>query len=654
MPRLDDKTAHFLFTVLFGLLCYFSIGWISLYIGNFKIFVPLDVYFLPSFLVMAFSFYKIVRKEKSFSPLPHLEKNEWIAVVFVITTFFITRFLKMDEMRIWLDEYTQFLYGIQSNGESLLKWSFYEQQPPLDYMLSGFAKTLFGKTPTALKFHVFLFSFLFYLILPFCFRLFTSEIWPRYSVVLLLLLCRPLMVYSMEARPLMLSTFFSLTSLTLLLHNLNSPSRSSYFAALFSCLLYTTTTGLQPQTFLLILCVGLTFVKSGKRGSSFKIGLITFIYNIPVLYYLILLTDKTNQFNTGLFDKLGLLFSMKELTKVSSIIFWDPYLLVIPTFLLGLFYLISIYNEKRVEARSLKLFLFLFPFAYVSLYAVSYYSAISWWFSPRYTLNVFSALSFFLLFGMIEVSGKASTLIRKTHVIIFIALFSFGSFRVLAHPFKWYVESANRSDWRGLYSYLNKKVREGDRVLKFTLTDIGNWQGSLFVGEAFYPNTIVKQATLKNSTFYNGVNIGVFCDKDKDYSASSLGRVYLIHDPTRLSSPVKSINVEGMGFRLEKKFEIMELYSIEVESNAYVTIKKYFDLLLKKYPGAEATTPLLESLFCLEERYGTERGFREYLNQYREIKVKQSWTKSGLYYDKGEELEKRFIYFRKRMEEKWK
>jgi hypothetical protein len=197
-------------------------------------------------------------------------------------------------------------------------------------------------------------------------------------------------------------------------------------------------------------------------------------------------------------------------------------------------------------------------------------------------------------------------------------------------------------------------MRQDDYLLRFTLANLGDWRGGRYVGELFYANSLVRENTLRTSNFSEEMLVEVFCDRLTNYSKPRSGKVFFLIDKNRLDEGTTSIEVDSKKFKKVEDFKYLNLYSYEVSTNLFQTLKEYFELVIAKDLRNEANMPLLESLFCLESKFGTKEDYFKYLLTYQNLEVTGDRVRSGMYLNKKNEFEKRKKYFLDLMDERWK
>ncbi len=643
---------------IFTLVCvYFFIAWANYFLNVQVVKHPLDLYFCLSFILFPIAGFLLLRREKLLLTLKEVHWTEVCLSIFVILIFIFSRYLKFPEMGIWLDEHTQFYFGNGLGKSDTIGLAFFQQQPPLDYILHGFAGTLLGHTPFALKVHSSLFALLFLLIVPQALSYLSENLWVRWIPCFLLLLSNPLIAYSIEGRPLMLALFCAMVFLMMALDYFEKGKGfdSSFFWTVLSGCVFLNTTGLQPQLFIFfLLCVlaVISLLKKDKNKAGFLLGsgFLCFLYHLPIFYYLVALTEETYQFHSHFGRQFLRSIKYTSLKRIGEIYNQDILLIKI---LGGLSLLGLIPNILRGDSR--KIGLFIFPFLFLFGYFIIYNTFISWNFAIRYVYCSFAGIAFILGIALCEIE-KLNFRVGKIILFSLLSLVIFyGGYKNISRPFSDSMAAIGRPDWAGIFRYLNKEMTKNDFVMRISTAEYGDWRQNVYVGDYIYASKDVYKQILRPDfieqwDFSNYFYVG----RDVDYKKTQVRNLYYISLPYAVRERFRDLSTTHA--KLVKKFFLIDLYKIEVNASLYEGTKKFYVELLEKFPLLEASLPLYESLLMLELWFAEEREFfDEVLSEYGEIRLREGRsTLDGTKYPKIEVHRQRIEYFKEKGDAKWK
>ncbi len=646
MPNCFSRSVRETKALVLILVVYFAIVWLNFFFNLMVRDHPLDLFYALTFLgLLAFPLARV--KEIKEGPLFQDRKDLLILLVYTVL-YIISRYLKFPEMPVWLDEHTQFAFGNQFSDYSVIGHSIEEQQPALDYVLGGFAGTLFGLNAFAIKFHALLFTFLFGSTLPKAISFFSDSLITRWLPSFIILFSNPLLAYSLEGRPLMIALFFSLIYLIFLINFIKEGKDWGWL--IVSQMLFIYTTGLQPQLFIfftIIFSVG--HLSLNKRGiDAFKLlssGVICFLLHLPLLVFLIIGTKETNQFNHDFLSNFLLAIDFDSLRDIGEIYEQDKILVKFFGFFLVPSFLYVLFRRQYLKGIFLAL-----PFVYLFSYFIIYKTFISWNFAIRYTFCVYS------LYGL--ALGIVLTLLEKLKLrkLLYVGLATlvlYAGIQNTTNPINESILYIERPDWKGVYQYLNKEVTKEDYVVRVAFGVYGDWRGSIYVGDYIYANEtlksqLVRHAKKENWSFSNHF----FYDINFDYEKS--GRyLYVMTLPYSYNHVFRDLMTESVQEKLQ--YRLIDLYKIPIKGNLYETKKKYFKELVEKFRPYEHITPFYETLLMMELNYGKNKeDYENILENYRNIDIEGRHTLDGLIYPKRSVHYERVKFFEKAMREKWK
>ena len=643
---------------IFTFVCvYFLIAWTNYFLNIRVVKHPLDLYFGLSFICFPIIGFLLLRREKLSFYFREFDWRELSLSSLLILIFVITRYIKFPEMGIWLDEYTQFSIGNVQGYKDTIDLAFRQQQPPLDYILHGFAGTMIGYSPFALKVHASLFALLFLLIVPHALSYLSESLWVRWIPSFLLLLSNPLIAYSIEGRPLMLALFCAMVFMMMALDYLEKGRGvdSSFCWIVLTGWVFLNTTGLQPQLFIFFLLCVLAIISifkgdRSKAGLLLGSGFICFLYQIPISYYLIALTEETYQFHSHFLEQFLRSLKFTSLKKVGEIYNQDILLIKVMG-AVSLFGLIP--NIFKRDTR--KIGLFIFPFIFLFGYFIIYSTFISWNFAIRYVYCSYAGIAFILGIALCELERLKSRFCKTAVFFILSTIILYGGYKNVTTPIVNSVVQIIRPDWQGLYSYLNNEMTKNDFVMRVSTAEYGDWRQIIYVGDYLYANEVVLNQILRPSNvetwdfstfFYVGKNI--------DYKKTRVRNLYYIFLPNSVRNHFQDISTSNA--KLVKKFHLIDLYKIEVNDSLYEGTKSFYLQLIKKFPSLEATIPFYESLLMLELMFSEERTlFDEVLSKYAEIKLRKgARTLNGTKYPKINVHSQRIEFFKGKGKAKWK
>lgn len=521
----------------------------------------------------------------------------------------------------------------------------------MDYVLTGFSSEILGENEFALKFHTMLFGLLFFLHLPVLLKKLGVENKITYPFLTLLVWSPPLLGYSLEARPIMLCLFWGLIYIDQLRGFLSRPDRKNFVYMTISQFILVITTSLQPQIFIFISFLS-TFVFFKKYKSIIKkvflSNLLTAIYALPTIYYVVKFVGQTNQLAASWFHNFILLFNPYNALEVSRILTTSPYFFGA---LSGVIIFRLIYSFKVELGRNFKFYLF-WCLAFYITYVVFYFLFVSWNYAFRYALLFVIP---FLLAGILALQDFKN-LLSKAQQKIFLATFfcfiSIGAIRSYQLPVNYRISVLNRLNWRPLYDFLNKSLKDSDKVIRVSFGNIGEWRGGTWVGSRIYLEKKHRNKLIQVHRFFPEYGNTVYVDKSLDYQKSESGQLFIVIEKSRMHPDWYSRKELGFYQKAPLVYDTdeLEVYRTSIDQNLYQTISGFLNWSVERFGEEhESSVAPLESLISLELKFGTKEKFIDLLERYKKVKPKNNWTKDGIRLDKSMILESRRKFLEKRL-----
>lgn len=583
------------------------------------------------------------KKEKFSLSCPAIERKEVYLYLIFIFLFFISRYLKFDEMGVWNDEYTQFKHGNQLYEKLSIYFSFEQQQPPLDYFLHGLWGNLIGQNIYSLKIGSILNSFIFLISIPWGMRVVVNNIWARWAPVFLIGFSRSLMIFSLEARPISLSILLGFFFFYFCISYIKD--KKGFGWLLLTEFLFIQSTGLQPQLLIFVTLVTgmILLIKEQKEMLAKKVlasGIISFFIQLPVLYYLVTFTDKTNQFHRGLdtvLDSLkrsgGLL--LEFLIDEVYICFFFAFILVS--------FVRTIKKKEWID-----LTYFIIPLAFVLALTLSYNLFISYHFNIRYFLCFLGPFAFLISFvaqDWINTSGDK-------FVIGLITILTGFNFYYSTYPnIASFHMGFERSDWKGVYKYLEENGSEKDLILRMSLREFGKSRRCRYPGKIFFMKEKLSQRMM-GFTKVSQLDYPNCVSVDDRFDLKQKGEsLYIIQSLVGVPKRLRWA-LEIKGREESRYFGGLLVLKLEVKENFYLTYRTYLRKILGKSNDREIYAPAFETLMHLELTYGSDPGLFEwaFLN-YK--KLNYSDSTESLSIPKEDFHQRRILYFKEKALQKW-
>lgn len=538
-------------------------------------------------------------------------------------------------MGVWLDEHAQFYLSNFMPQKALTIKSFRQHQPPLDYILSLFSGTLFGQTPLSLKGHSLLFGFLFLLGLPFSLKRVSKSTLIQWTPSFVFCMISPLLAYSLEARPIMLTVFISSLSFSFLVQYLKEGK--DYHWLLISQVLFIQCTGAQPQIFILSSVLFFFFIlfKSGEfqRGKLLFIsGVISFIATLPITGMFIKATIETRKFK----EELGL----RTLTSGN---FWDGLfqffqedrIFLLSFIVIGLF---GTFLKKSKIDRGV----ILFPFFFLLFFYLIFKLLIAWTFMPRYFYSFFGAFgfSFGLSLGFIWEELEFRPKVRKLFLIFGSCLLIYGSYFNLSRPLQDSITTVRHPDWRSALHYLNKNVREGDFVQPLSFDNYGLVRRNIIVGVPYYSNETVEKTLLRPKIISQWeINPSLFVDEKRDYlfePKAKAGDIYLVFNLEN-ANPVY-IDFLALKAKEVKDFRLLKVLRFKGSESLYSTVREIYSSLIEKFPNEVEMLAVYESLMELELSFSQDKDlFLRLFSNYSNLRMPNPQERQNYFLKRAKE-----------------
>ncbi len=449
---------------------------------------PLHLYF-QAVIVVACGLSVYSLKELSFSS-KKIQASGCILFLLGALSWFLYRKEFLLTYSPWFDEITQFFQYQPAPIDETLHAAL-QQQPPLDYTFSAFARHIYGVSEISMVSHAVAFSMLSQVVLLLWLRLVQLPVLLAPLPLLLFAAQGTLLRYSSEARPISLAIFFSSLSLFFLYERIKK--KTSVLPLLAAAIFFFYSNGLQPHFFLLFMA--LAFLPWSLLVSSKKEALLTFsaffllptLLFLPNLYEIYVECVRYAQFHGENHFQHWLIAIMN--IKLSALrAYWGSFhpvqfLLLLPLLTLAL----GIKNKsKTLLAISLGTFVFLFfyPLAFQIFWAT-----INWGLRRHYFSTWISG-SIFLL--TLHLAWQARTLtsskIKLAALPLLAATFFYLHFYfVPAQQDMVNVRGRVHPDWRVLDA-LGKKAKQPAYFLQIPFDFLSSSKDHDHVGD-LYPHT---------------------------------------------------------------------------------------------------------------------------------------------------------------------
>lgn len=631
MQREGDHSYMIEKIVLCFVFFYTFLLWVGEYFFRKEYPDSLDEFFLLSHAGFFFMSMVLLRKESSQLKEIKLSLKTVFSYLSLILLFIGALYLKYKEKVIWFDENDQFLFSSHIVRSNIIERALHQQQPPLDYLLMGYAELFFGVTPFAVKFHSMLWGLGSLLITPSLLRSFYEKRQPSKAMAFLFVFCPMLVSFSLEGRPMALALFSSCYFLLFLGRYLLAGRDFSWLC--LSSLLLLSSTSLQPQIFIFISFVLGAIIYRKKEGLKLlALGFAVALWRMPIDWRLIEIAKKQNSFTESIQSIQSPFESLIYQFKVFLLYQNEVHLLLImAAFIFHVFFLF-----KSVEKR--RLFIFFLPLCFIGLYSLIFTFGLNIPFYPRYVIMGLPCLMLFIyeLIYSSERLGKRISLFFQVALIITSALF-------FTKPLESYSQFAFRPRWDKSYEYINGIIGKKDIVFQVAFAGLGDFRGHGHIGAIFYGNDLVKNSLLdyqKNRSWLSP-NV-VYYDPKRDYQ-KAVDKVILLINKFDQEKNFWEYDFPSL---IEKKsFRGVDILVFKGGQTLHSSLLRVFNEILIKHGIIEKTMPFLEGIITMEIESGNLRSARGYIDRYKTIQFSNFRNEKGIRFKKVDEHQKRIRMF---------
>ncbi len=436
--------------------------------GNEKIHWA-SLYFLVAFTSLLVLFSKSLftyRKNTSIKNqklnVRYLTFRDYVRYILAIGVFAALWFSRNNNIIAWFDEATQFFTG----NFSMSKWHVTEyaaiqQQPPIDYYLSAFARDLLGPNLIAVRFHSFAFSALIVVLTVYTSLRKKIPFWIFFPWLFFFLGQAEVSQYMVEAMPIALGMFFSFLVFLYTDQNKN-PTPKDRVGLTSSAFLLLMSLGFQSSIFLVSLAISQSFTRS-KREIYYiwtHAVLLPGLLCTPIRLYIIGVSKELDQFHGADTIRNVLMTTLNEIKKKVLFLLevgegaWIALLMVLGISLIFTFQK----RSSKVHVHNV-IATIIFGSVYPIL-ALFIWSSINWPLYHRYVTLWISGSAFLLL------SLLAST--KQLAFRSFVGLFFIIHIFILAFYFIsddfWSYQKFRQSRLYGARPNWNEFVKEIDRL----------------------------------------------------------------------------------------------------------------------------------------------------------------------------------------------
>jgi hypothetical protein len=276
--------------------------------GTEKFHWPALYYFTVISFATAICLFRDFRNfQSSLSKLTTLKINDilkmkfWPYLVCGLGIYALFRWQGYQNYSIWFDETTQFFTGVfPTDRRGLTEFAAIQQQPPIDYYLSSFAREIFGVEYFSLRIHTFIFSILTLVLAIDEFYRRKFPIWIFVLWVTFYLVQAEIAQYSYEARPISMGIFFSFLTF-LFLEKFKNENYKDPVPMLLSATILLFSLGYQSCIFLFCLALSESTYKSTKNVFQIwkYLAIIPGIICLPSWAYVFYKSIGENQFHSS-------------------------------------------------------------------------------------------------------------------------------------------------------------------------------------------------------------------------------------------------------------------------------------------------------------------------------------------------------------------
>ena len=677
------KLIELFFQCVLSLLLSYA-AFVSVYLSFLKnqYFDFLTFIFVCSLILLTiFSFYRIyqlIKKNLSEKPLSQgviqnpifsikqFSKNKGLLIVFVIclVSLFAGFFNVWAQYSrgMFMDELGQFLNS--SSTSDIIKASYKQQQPPLDYYFSAFVNELWKQqSKVSLRFHAMLFYLILSFILPLGIYRFSSSIWLTSIGTLLFLINHLVRLHSVYARPLslaLLTGFLFLFFYMSYCNNNRSKKQMLFFPILASQYLFVMSVGLQPVVFIISLFFSSSYLLFKNKKTLFKNLLlshfITALFVSPFYIKMYFYGKAAYKFKTISQETIIDYFYNYNIFDLFKRYFFPFYEQLTPLILpLVISFGVVVFIKKKISELTVMTgsALIIFPLLYDFIFHVF----IKWpHFNDWYFIVLSLLLILFTVLALQEIYHYLKTIKwRFLWTVPMTTLFLyFMSSQILAikndtqfrHPY-------SDNSMKKVYDYLKEAGNSNDVAVDFSLKTISSFKErdtyfhkNLFYKPEAHPKIIqvkyIKNPSLK-SRYYIEFNI-YYIDWTK-FSKKGKQKIFLIVKLFIPSDETYNILSDVLKSQRFGRYIVFELSLTETDKEQeYI---KFLSFIIKKTPKKQKPT-LYETLLYYACKNKNKKEFNQLLREYRGLESALDIMNPYFHFPNSVELGRRIKYFEKR------
>ena len=352
---------YFIFLLLLSVLfCYTS--FLSIYIsflkhGNLDFLTIIFIITITTFSFLLIRQVLQYLKEKSIQEIFKNRKLLGICLIGLLIGFF-NIFSQYPSRALHWAEINQFK-TYQKEG-SIVKTSYQQQQPPLDYYFSFFSNKLWGHNKLAVRFHAMFFYLVLCFILPFGLWFFCHSYWITSIGVLIFSINHTIRLHSLDARPLSLCLLTGFIFLFFYMSCKKDPKlKTSILSLTASQYLFVMSIGLQPIIFILSLFLS-SFWDLSHKGSRVRFKkllishFITAILSAPFYIKMYLFAQSSHKYKPIIFKNIMSFMENYNIIYFLEKFFFNFYEQLSFSFLLLLIRLVDphLYYQKKTPQKN--------------------------------------------------------------------------------------------------------------------------------------------------------------------------------------------------------------------------------------------------------------------------------------------------------------
>ena len=649
-----------IFKIFLSILLFYS-SLVSIYI-NFtnKQFDFLSLFFSFSLCFLCLLLlYHIYRKAKIL-----LEKKETINIKSPPPYFLALILISL--LIGFFNVYSQYPRGLHiaeiaqfMESKNVMGHSYRQQQPPLDYYFSAFAKKVLDQSKFALRFHTMLFYLLLCLILPFGLYYYSSFL---ISILgsLLFLINHTTRLHSVDGRPLNLALLTGFLFLFFYINFIESKEKQSLIPIICSQYLFIISIGLQPVIFTISLFFSSFFTLYLLSKEVFKklllSNLIVAFLTCPFYLQMISFGREAKKFKELSFSSIIHYLSELRVTYFIQeyfLSFYDKMFLSFLVPLLGWIFLISFKRKKPNKNTLLLLFsTILFPLFFDILFSVGIWYGKNYWY--------FIIFSLFLIFLFTFISQDLNSYLKNNKYYLYILipylLLFFGNYYSqnlkIKNESQFYHPYQDNSIEK-VYEYLKKNGNSKDliselKLISFLSNSFENeiqGQSLFFHNSNVHPSNFILSSSpyIEESPFFYELD-----SLDFYYSNKINQKVNKIFFIARTKNEGREdVSEEILSLFLPKKI-IGEFAIFELALFSKNKQQEYIDFLyrIKSKTPKKYQSHLLETLLYYSYQKKQKTKFKKLLQEYKELTNYMSEYTTYLKYPTFFEHKRRIKYFK--------